>query len=197
MGVLSHDSFLSLVLSQPLVFDRGGPRTIGIRSSEIGNPTMFGCIRSGLKRGMVSAPLPLRKELQNRRGVALGPAAGLTKGGFSHHFELACGAPRMAQPGRLSRKHLKILCRQLDLPNGQSHPASWQTSDLSQSICHVFLWLRYCFCNWDALMNSRICGRLCSSSVAYAFLEPRQCLSPNGIVLNGRFLGPDSGEQRT
>lgn len=23
-----------------------------------------------------------------------------------------------------------------------------------------------------------------------------QCLSPNGLVLNGRFLGPDSGEQR-
>ena len=24
----------------------------------------------------------------------------------------------------------------------------------------------------------------------------RQCLSPNGLVLNGRFLGPDAGEQR-
>lgn len=56
-----------MVCSQPLVFDRRGPLTIDIRNSEIGNPTLFGCIRSGLKRGTVFAPLPLRKDVQNRR----------------------------------------------------------------------------------------------------------------------------------
>eukprot|EP00435_Cladocopium_sp_Y103_P013209 s653_g3.t1 len=57
--------------------------------------------------------------------------------------------PEKDLQSRVSRQHFKILCRQLQLPDGQSHPV-------------LFL----------------------------------QCLSPNGIVLNGRFLGPDAGEQR-
>lgn len=53
-------------------------------------------------------------------GTGSSGRAGSTKGG-----------KRMAQPGRVSRKHLKILCRQLELPNGQSHAVSWQqTSDI-------------------------------------------------------------------
>lgn len=57
--------------------------------------------------------------------------------------------PEKDLQNRVSRQHFKILCRQLQLPDDQSHPV-------------LFL----------------------------------QCLSPNGLVLNGRFLGPDAGEQR-
>jgi len=50
---------------------------------------------------------------------------------------------------RVSRKHFKIFCRKLPLPDGGSNPV---------------LFLR--------------------------------CLSPNGLVFNGRYLGADAGEQR-
>jgi sulfatase maturation enzyme AslB (radical SAM superfamily) len=64
---------------------------------------------------------------------------------------------------RVSRQHFKILCRQLQLPDGQSHPVPWPVTQLgafsSRESGVVFvlamLGLRCCFCTSDCKYCAR------------------------------------------
>ena len=76
-------------------------------------------------------------------------------------------------------------------PRFLANPAWEQAAEALLKQFWFFFRLRCCFCNWDATIRH---WNIAHSSHALPHL--RQCLSPNGLVLNGRFLGPDAGEQR-